>query len=520
MIDQSKYTDLFLSEAREHLDTIDTALLKFEKNTQDKKAAEELMRHAHTLKGMASEMGYGELSNLTHSFEGMVENIKNGIAPKGGVDLLFGVIDELRTHIEKVVLGGPTRPANPLVEKVGELEEIDTQQEQQIAEQPELFRKILEVKVGTKQLDAMINLAAELMVNKMRLEDAGSREGVKTKKGILTNALEEHARLIEQLQYQVLQLRLTPLSKVFNRFPRMVRDLAKKQNKTVDFVLTGGDIEIDRSILDILGEPILHLLRNAIDHGIEKKRVITLSAEREQDSVVIKVHDDGKRIDWNALKRKRKEAKSNALLEDFLFSGISTAEDITEVSGRGVGLSVVKRKVEDIGGSLEVDSKQEKRGTTFILQFPLSVAIIKALIVTVRNQMFAVPVTFVDRLVQMKHIIHEKQADQNITVIDEKEVPLIRLEEVFGLTSDTLNDTEDEDQEALSRIAFLTTNKRKRVALVIDAVLSQQDIIVKPFTTKMIQGKGYFSAVTILGDGKPVPIIDIDSILSMATTTK
>lgn len=494
--------DLFISEAREHLDELDTGLIEFEKDKANLEVVKELMRHAHTLKGIAATASFGEISNLAHSFEGMVENVKNKLST-GGMDLLFGAIDELRRLVDDAETGNASSaPMNPLVDEVGELENEDHEKDAQVADRPDMFRKLHEVKVKTDKLDTIMGLAGELLLNKLRfsttLPDPTPEEA---------DVLKEHARLVDDLQYQVLQLRLTPIEHVFNRFPRMVRDLSKKEQKTVNLEIKGGDIELDRSVLDELGEPIVHLLRNAIDHGIEKEGTVTLSASRMKDQVIIGVTDTGAGINWEKVRAKKEQAGSKLSDEDFILSGVSTNDHVTEISGRGVGLNVVKTKIEELSGSVEITSSPGK-GTTFMLYLPVSVAIIKALLITINKHTYAIPANQIARLMQVTADMRKKQADNEFIIVDEKEVPLISLSKKLH-TSDTKG---VEREQALTEIALLATTNDEMVGFMIDEVREQQDIIVKPIPRSLKQHIA-FSAVTILGDGTPVPILDLESIV-------
>ena len=506
-----QYKDIFLSEAREHLDALDAGLILLEKDPKNPDASTELMRHAHTLKGIAASMEFGQISNLAHSFEGMVENIKNAKASADGVSLLFGAVDELRSLIAGVESGEVVaHQANELVDKVGELEHSDLREDARLVEKPETFRHVQEVKVKTEKLDKMVDLSAEILISRLRLEEY--LRGAIEQDEVLQEVVENHNRLVDELQYQTLKLRLTPLVHVFNRFPRMVRDLAEKEKKSVDFKMMGGDIELDRSILDGLGEPLVHLLRNAVDHGIEKEGSLYLSAERDKDYVLISVHNTGNSIDWEEIESRAKELgrwEEGMSREDMLFSGISTAEKVTEVSGRGVGLYTVREKVDELDGYITVDSEQGE-GTKFTLHLPVSLAIIKALIVDSCEQTFAVPLSSVERLVEVRRENISNQADQAVTIIDGNDVPLVDIDNILGICDNKGPSPLEQDA---GNTVLLTKHRGMSVGIVIDTVSSQQDIIVKSLT-KELRKQGVFSAVTILGDGNPVPILDLESIIS------
>jgi two-component system chemotaxis sensor kinase CheA len=493
--------ELFISEAHEHLDALDNGLISLEKDSENADLQKELMRHSHTLKGIAATASFGEISNLAHSFEGMIENMKNHLS-KGGFELLFGAVDELRNLVDLAETSNTSKPVNPLVDEVGELEDEDHSKDAELAKKPEMFQTVKEVKVRIEKLDKIMDLAGELTLNKLRLSSTIQSESTET-----TEAMKENVRLVDDLQYQVLQLRLTPIDHVFNRFPRMVRDLSKKLKKEVDLNVQGGDIELDRSVLDDLGEPLVHLLRNAIDHGIETKGSITLSATRMKDQVLVGISDTGSGINWDKVKEKQKAAGHTGAPEDYIFSGVSTADAVTEISGRGVGLSVVKRKVEELGGTIDVSSESGK-GTTFTLSLPVSVAIIKALLVLVDDHTYAIPATSIERLVNLKKYEQTTQADNKCIVVDEQNIPLIFLSDVLQFSK---KNNEKEAPNKSYSTAVLVRLKDKMVGLVISDVIVHQDIIVKPLT-RDLKKKIHFNSVTILGDGQPVPILDVDTL--------
>lgn len=498
---QDKYLDLFVSEAHDHLDLLEEELIKLEKTPKDKNILKELMRHAHTLKGAAATVGFGDISNLAHSFEGMVENIKNNIAA-GGTEILFGAVDELRSLVDKAEAGAQQQEANPLVDEVGELEQDDLKDASQMVQNPETFRKITEVKVRTEKLDSIMDIAAELLINKLNLErvDELSLDS-------LQHALDKNSRLINDLQYSVLQLRLTPIDQIFHRFPRMVRDMSKKQKKDIEFIVNGGEIELDRGVLDDLGEPLVHLLRNSVDHGIKKKGTIKLTAKRERNSVVVRVEDDGEGVNWEKLAEKSNTDMSKLVdKSELLFKGVSTAEKITETSGRGVGLYAVREKVEALGGTIDVISNPGE-GTVFVLTLPVSLAIINALILRVDKNLYALSINDVERLLNIRDIPTSTQANQLIAVVNKQEVPLVNLMALLDVGGRS-PDAASPETIVLSKVG------EKMFGFLVNEIVSQQDIIVKTLSSG-IRKKVDFTAVTILGDGSPVPILDTEALIKL-----
>jgi len=411
------------------------------------------------------------------------------------------------------------------VDAVGELEDKDHAQAQEVAASPNAFRRITEVKVASTKLDSLVDLVAEMLVAKLQLDTVWQGKAGE-KASDVASSLARQGNLMRELQYQVLQLRMTPLRQVFNRFPRMVRDLATAEEKDVEFAVSGGDIELDRGILDELGEPLVHLLRNAVDHGIAEKGTITLDAFRREDQVVITIANDGE-IEWKKVMAKFHElhpgqqlaGDEDAVHQKALFSGLSTAEHVTEISGRGVGLSVARETIESLGGNIRGDSKGGT--TTFTITLPLSVAIVEALIISVQQQLFAVPISVVDRLMHASDISEHTQADQGVTVVDGTEVPLLGLADVlqvmhaeerpeaFAVESGVA----PQQASAAGQIVLLVGVNERRVGFRVDEVVSRQDIIVKPLDLGVAKEHGTYSGVTILGDGEPVPILDVSSLL-------
>jgi two-component system, chemotaxis family, sensor kinase CheA len=516
-MDTQRYKELFLSEAQEHIDSLDSGLLTLEKNPHDPTLIKELMRHSHTLKGMASTMGYGEISNLAHSFEGMLENLKNNIS-SSNIEILFGALDELRFLISRdedsetdakdsTFLNDteklPTNekkhlPTHPLTEVIGELEAQDTKVSEKIVNNPEVFRKISSVKVSIEKLDKLLEIISELSLNKLQFENASPEL-----KEDIQQLIEQNSKFINELQYMVLKLRLTPMEQVFNRFPRMVRDLSKKLNKDIEFEIYGNEIEVDKEVLDNVAEPIIHILRNSIDHGIEKQGKIILRAYQKEQNVVITIEDNGRGINWQRIEQKLgKKLTNKNEREDAIFSGVSTNDTVTEVSGRGIGLYTVKNNVERLGGHLKLDTETNK-GTKFEIHLPISATIMKALISKIGREIFAIPLNNIEKILQLEQFEVFSQMGQDMILLEEKEIPLIDLAIKLNQEVSTMN----EGAKYKNRIGLITQINESKYAFVINDLEGEQDIIVKQIPDE-IRKKINLSAVTILGNGRPVPVLD------------
>jgi len=522
-IEKSRYQKLFLSESKENLQLMNNSLLNLEKKPNELKSVSEFFRAIHSLKSMAATMGYNKMAELCHKMEDILADIKNKerILTPDLAELFFLCIDSLELTIKKIAKGDDEDSFGNLLSKLKlsqpVKEDLTNQGDEQdsVQETKETIEKIDSIKVNVGTLDTLMNLMEELLVSKMRLDQV--HESKQTEE--MDSVLDDLGRLVSDLQLNILKARLVPVEQIFYRFPRMVRDLAKKQKKQVNLVIEGQDIELDRTIIEKLGEPVLHLLRNAVDHGIEipevrKKRnkpetgTIKLVAKRERGLVIIEVEDDGNGIDLKknldvALKTKIITKNQAAKLDDekakdLLFQpGFTTTEKVTEVSGRGVGLNVVKTMVDALGGTIKVDSHFEK-GMKISLELPLSLAIIRALIIKVGEEMYAIPLVNVDRLVRVNKENIRGVINQEIAVLPKANVPLLRLYNLFNIPH-------EKEEDAL---LVIVKKDKELVGLAVDSLVDEQDIIVKPLDRLLKQNKA-FSGLTILAEGNAALILDV-----------
>jgi two-component system chemotaxis sensor kinase CheA len=383
------------------------------------------------------------------------------------------------------------------------------------------------VRVKFEQLDKIMNLVGELVINKIALLQLTSDNGSGEIKRIAGNI----DRLTVDLHDLVMQVRMVPVSQVFDRFPRLVRDLSLQKAKQIDLVMEGRDIEIDRTVLDEIGEPLIHLLRNSIDHGIEtpderrkagKNPVgkIRLSAQRSGDNVIIEVEDDGAGVDPEALRESavqkgfanRYDAEKmsrNELVSMIFLPGFSTSTEVTETSGRGIGMDVVKTKIAALGGSVQFETRLG-RGTKTSIKVPLTLAIIKAILVKDSGQTFTIPTSQVSEIVKAKKSDIKLLGRTDAIVVRGKVIPVVHLHALLGLEG-----SNEEEFELL--ITYLGDEKTK-LGLVVDSVLRQQDILVKPLSETLKGLKGV-SGATILGDGQVVLVLDVGQFVNKAQKT-
>jgi len=383
---------------------------------------------------------------------------------------------------------------------------------------PAADAKSRHIRVDLRRLDGLMDLIGELVTVRGRLNELAAQR----RDPAVDDVAIQVSRLSTELQAEIIQARMTPVWQVFDRFPRLVRDLARELGKQVTFRVEGKEIELDRAILDELGDPLLHLLRNAVDHGIEapaeRRRggkkpegEIVLAAVRERASVVISVSDDGRGIARAKILERAKrdgivDAHAEALSDDQLLRvlarpGFSTAESVTSVSGRGVGIDVAMTRIRALGGSIDIRS-QEGKGTTFVLRLPVTLAIVRALIAGVGAERYALPLTYVSETVefgvQATTIVEGREA----IVLKDRVVPLVHLRRLLGVGGD-----------APSRCPIIVLEMgERRSGIVVDGMLGQQEIVVKAFDAP--QGTlPVFSGATIMGDGFPALILDAGGLL-------
>ncbi|HET7578456.1 MAG TPA: chemotaxis protein CheA [Bacillales bacterium] len=377
------------------------------------------------------------------------------------------------------------------------------------------------IRVNIERLDRLMNLFEEFVIDKGRLERI-SRE---TNHSELTEMVERMSRISSDMQEMILTLRMVPIEQVFGRFPKMVRDLARDLNKNVQLRMSGTETELDRTVVDEIGDPLVHLLRNSLDHGIEspelresngkpKVGTVDLRAYYSGNHVLIEIQDDGAGINREGVLKKALENRvvteteaerlSDQEVYELLFSsGFSTAETISDISGRGVGLDVVKNKIESLGGRVEVDSEPGK-GTTFMIQLPLSLSIIASMLIEAGSETYAIPLSSIVEIAVIRR--EDVQTAHNQKMIDfrGKMVPLISLRDVFEIPGG--------DSDARFYSVVIIRKGDKLAGLVVDAFIGHQEIVLKPLGNYFNEIFGV-SGATILGDGKVALIIDCNTLI-------
>ncbi|MBW2512061.1 MAG: chemotaxis protein CheA [Deltaproteobacteria bacterium] len=613
-MDMSKYRELFLSEAREHINSLSQLVVTLEQEPGNRETIDALFREAHSIKGMAATMGFNNTARLSHHLEDLLDGFRNsGDIPSvtidyllEGIDLLDGLLDDLlddrpERNTEDFLTKQPVPAADrekkspdrsiadvdddesskappeepdtfqvlielekgiPAaaacgililreLEKSGKVkaskpemdelrEEGDCEQIQawltSLVEKEQLKETLLNIsgvanvrfiedrrkndrrlrravdrtiRVRTDLLDQFVNLTGELITHRNMLNTAGSNRNWDE----LNSALERAGRLIDDLHHNVLQVRLMPLQSITGRLPRIVRDLSRKSGKKVNLQLNGTDVGIDRVILEEITDPLVHLVRNAVDHGIEEEGVVTVSAGREKDLILIEVADNGKGMDPQTLRQKAvdsgvvTQAQAHSMSDrDALMlvcrPGFSTAQEVTETSGRGVGMDVVRAAIRNLGGTLNIIS-EVGTGTRFQMRLPLSIAIIKILLVRCAGRVLAIPITRVQRTLDLPTSEIQTSGPHRLFRLDEEEICLYSLAETLNLPQAAAGDI---------TWAILTEVRGLRVGLQVDGFLGQRDAFIKPtgFPLNLLTG---LSGATVEGDGRVTFVVDPQALL-------
>ena len=478
----------------------------------------DLEEHGEILK---SDPSTEEIENEEFDFE-----LKFIIITKNNVDEILQVVNGIS---EVVKVEGNLVELEPVEEKKEEQKAESNAKQPKVAPKAEQNKPVAKkatpkkemkkahqsVRVDLERIDNLMNMVSELVIYRTRLEQIV----VSQKSPELNETLEQVGRTTSDLQDLVMKIRMLPLDTVFNRFPRMIRDISVELDKEINFVIEGAETELDRTVIDEIGEPLIHLLRNAADHGIESKEervakgktpvgTVKLVAYQEGTKALIKVIDDGAGINVEKVKAKAEERGINTEglsendIKNLIFAqGFSTNEVVTDISGRGVGMDVVKTKIAALGGTVDLYS-EEGKGSTFVIKLPLTLQIIQALLVKVGEDTLAISLGFIDRVIDYKEENIKRSNGKEVIVYRENVIPLIRLNETLDI----------ESSETDKKFVIIVNVGDKTIGLLVDSLLGQQEIVIKPLG-KTLKNLDQYIGATILGNGLVTLILDVGALL-------
>lgn len=419
--------------------------------------------------------------------------------------------------------------------KIGELliqeGKVTPAQIEKIAKEQQESRRAKEsttIRVDTHKLDNLINLVGELVINQARVAQIASSKG-KINQSELSSTAETLDRITRDIQECIMKARMIPIESTFNQFHRMVRDLSQEKGKDITLDIKGKETELDKTLVELISDPLKHMIRNSIDHGIETKEerkkngkpeggTITLNAYHEAGNIVIEVSDDGKGLDKEKILEKARDkglvSRDRELSEDEIYKliflpGFSTAEEVSEISGRGVGMDVVRNNISKLRGNVDIYTK-EGEGTTFKIILPLTLAIIDGMLVKIGAELYIVPLlTIVESIRPKETEVKHVNTESEVVNVRGEYIPLVKLYELFGI--------ETESKDPSKALVIIVSTGKNKVCMLVDDIIGQQQAVIKSLEENYKEVKG-ISGATILGDGTVAMILDVPTIVRMSAS--
>lgn len=562
----------FITEAEEALDRIDPLFVELESRGYDKEILNDIFRSIHTLKGAAGFLGFQTIVDVAHRAESILKKMRDGeITVKTSyIDIILESIDMLRLligHIKKK--DGIEEDVSDLIKRLEDAlnqEEQDRQAKDLVAEivtkensnlstrqdcslngtreisppkmpattdlgetsqgdkiSADKKESLQTLRIDVDRIDKVMNLAGEIVLIRNRLLNVATFLNSRYPSDETVENLFESVSFLDlvtsDMQLAVMKMRMQPLKKVFSKFPRLVRDISNAIGKEVELNISGEDTEVDRSVIEHIGDPMVHIIRNAIDHGIEpveerinknkdRKGRINIDAYQKGNQIIIEISDDGKGIDVDKVKKKALE-KSLITIDEYnklsdeaainliFLPGFSTAEVATELSGRGVGMDVVKTNISRLNGYVEVNTKKDM-GSTFRISLPLTLAIIQSLMVKASGNIYAVPISPIEETLIISTRDIKEIAGQKVAIVRGRIYPIFELSEIL---SGSTNGHREE------RYLLVISSGDRRFCIAVDELLGQEEVVIKAIDGKYTDSS-YVLGATITGDGRVVLIID------------
>jgi len=546
----------FLVEADELVGSLDGNLVELESAPGDASLINEIFRAVHTIKGTSSFLGLSQITELTHRAEDVLNRLRKCELPVTpeimdvlleSVDSLKGLLDDVRcgdgrvhdlsSLLTKLSAAGRPGDGPALTAEINAsspLPEPEKHLERMAGITKSAGQKT--IRVSVERLDTLMNMMGELVlgrnslmqsVNELNACRAGDYDTEK-----LNQATTAVSFITSELQMAVMKMRMQPIGRVFSKFPRLVRDLARDHQKQVRLTLSGESTELDKSVIEQINDPLVHIVRNSCDHGIEAPEersargkpptgTITLSASQEGSYILIRIDDDGRGLDTEAIASKAVErglvseadrrVMSQSEICNLVFEpGFSTAEKVTDISGRGVGMDVVRTNIQRLNGTVELSSRSGA-GTTIIIKLPLTLAIIQGLLVQSDDDVFVLPMSSVHETVKTADVRVHYISQRPVFRLRDSVIPIIGLQDSLGMQKSRITMTE-------KPYIVVAGQADKRLGIMVDGFLGQEEVVVKSLAT-CLGGSSGVSGATILGDGRIRLIIDVGGLYASAKRT-
>ena len=554
----------FIAESSEHVESAEAALLEFETKPDDKEPLNQIFRAFHTIKGLAGCLNLSDIGSLAHSAESLLDRTRKGQSTltSESIDILFESINMMKKMGTSLAEAISTRKPVPkhkrLPQLLGKLKAVAEEQTlaasldspqgqkndqkldkilvaEELAKPGDMVSPVTteaktvsadaKIKVSTGRLDNLINMSGELVVaQSMVAEEVNKSLGSEHR---LYSNVAHQSKIIRELQELSMSMRMVTIQGVFQKMARLVRDLSHKAGKNINFVTVGEETELDRNIVDKIVDPLVHMVRNSVDHGIESpeerekagkdpKGRIEIRAFHQAGNIIIEIEDDGTGLNKDRILKKAIESgivKTGQELSDqetselIFHAGFSTAQEVTNVSGRGVGMDVVKKNIELLRGKVDINSTPGK-GTTFTIRMPLTLAIIDGLVVKVGNERYIIPISSI--LGSFKPELKQLSSVQNrgeMVMVRGQLIPMIRLYKLFGVVP--------KSEDIIESLLVLVEEGGKKCCLLIDELLGQQEVVIKNLSKGLGKVKG-ISGGSIMSDGKVSLILDIPGLIELA----
>ncbi|HHF53172.1 MAG TPA: chemotaxis protein CheA [candidate division WOR-3 bacterium] len=549
--------ETFLDAAQQHLRTMESCLAKVRQEGWNSELVNTLFRVIHSLKNSADYMGFDRIKNLAREEEGLLEKIKKKkISPSEELTSLFissynvftKLIDNVKAEreedidissllnkIKQAAQGKELEPQASLSTTEVRSELSRSLEKEKVEKGPRSHEKTLTektIRVEEAKLDLLMNLVSELIINRGAFFNISQKLNTEYKIPEVSAELKASAQMLRRistdLQLLATDLHMRPIKNLFNKFPRLVRNLSQERGKKIALKISGEETKLDKMVIEEIGDPLIHLIRNAVDHGIEtpEERIkkgkdpvgtINLSASQEGDSVVIKIEDDGRGMDFELIRQTAVEKgiidedRAKLLSEreslDLIFlPGFSTAKKVTDISGRGVGMDVVKSNIKKLKGEIDIET-QIDIGTTFTIKLPLTLAIINALLIEECEQMFALPMDSIIEILEISSGQIKRILRKQSIVLRGNILGIVKLSDLLGIHG-------KERKDGQARIVVIQGNG-KRIGLIVDELYKQEEIVIKPLEgcVDNIQG---IAGATILGDGRVILILDTQELIQLS----